>query len=97
MKSRPIATIHSSSNFAKSFRSLPKQVKEQFEKKDEWFRDNAFDPRLRMHQLQGALKNCCAEGGSRTHKVVRPRDFESRAYASSATPAIVKIGKYPLH
>ena len=37
--------------------------------------------------IQGAVSACCTRGGSRTHTTRRPRDFESRASANSATLA----------
>ena len=40
-----------------------------------------------MDACNKRVKRYNAEGGNRTHKSVRTREFESRASASSATPA----------
>ena len=52
---RPIATVHATADFAKSFRTLPVTLQALAEKKDHWFRANACDPRLRTHKLKGTL------------------------------------------
>jgi len=44
-----------SSKFAKEYRKLPNSIKDLAEKKEEIFRDDPFDPRLRTHKLKGEL------------------------------------------
>jgi len=53
--SRPIHTIHITSDFKKSFRKLPRHIRETTVKKDMLFRQNAFAPSLRTHKLKGTL------------------------------------------
>lgn len=45
-----------SSKFAREYRKLPLKVKEIAEKKEQIFRKNPFDPRLKTHKLKGNLK-----------------------------------------
>jgi addiction module RelE/StbE family toxin len=52
----PILKIHSTSEFEKSFSKLPIHIQNLAEKKDKWFRKNAFDPRLHTHKLKGELE-----------------------------------------
>ncbi len=52
---RPIAAVHLTSDFQKSFRHLPKNIQRLAEKKDRWFRSDAFDSRLDTHKLKGEL------------------------------------------
>ena len=53
---RHILKVHSTSEFEKSFRKLPGYIQDLAEKKDKWFRRNAFDPRLHTHKLKGELE-----------------------------------------
>ena len=56
MRVRPLATGHVTSDVEKAFRKLPTRIQDLAERKDQWFRANAFDPRLRTHQLKGSLE-----------------------------------------
>jgi mRNA-degrading endonuclease YafQ of YafQ-DinJ toxin-antitoxin module len=53
---RIVSTIHISSDFKKSFRKLPVAIQDLATHKDQWFRDDAFDPRLKTHKLKGVLE-----------------------------------------
>ena len=53
---RSIKKVYVSSEFQKSFYKLSIQIQELAEKKDIWFRKNAFDARLRAHKLKGELE-----------------------------------------
>ncbi len=48
--------IYYSSKFAREYKKLPLNVKESAEKKEDVFRQNPFDPRLKTHRLAGKLK-----------------------------------------
>lgn len=52
----PILKIHITSEFEKSFLKLPLYIQKLAEKKDRWFRIDAFDKRLRTHKLKGELQ-----------------------------------------
>lgn len=46
-----------SKKFAKSYKRLPKEIKLLAEKREEIFRQNPFDSRLKTHKLSGKLKD----------------------------------------
>lgn len=48
-------TIHHSHKFAKAYKKLPKHVKSSAEGKEDIFRKDPFDPRLKTHKLKGKL------------------------------------------
>lgn len=52
---RPIAIVHLTSDFQKSFRRLPQDIQRLAEKRDQYFRSDAFDSRLNTHKLKGDL------------------------------------------
>ncbi len=47
--------IYHSAQFAKFYKKLPKTIKLRAEVKEEIFRKNVFDPRLKTHKLKGQL------------------------------------------
>ncbi len=53
---RPIRTVRVTSDFKKAFRKLPANLQALADRKDHWFRNDAFDPRLRTHRLKGSLE-----------------------------------------
>jgi addiction module RelE/StbE family toxin len=55
MQNIKIRQIHFSPHFFRSFNKLPKSIQELSKKKDEVFRRNPFDARLRTHKLKGEL------------------------------------------
>ena len=53
---RIISKVHVSSDFKKSFRKFPIFIQDLAIRKDQWFRDDAFDARLKTHKLKGFLE-----------------------------------------
>lgn len=49
-------TIHVGSRFERSFRKMPSQIQEDFEKKISVFREQPFHPSLGSHKLSGKLR-----------------------------------------
>jgi len=49
--------IRVSSKFKKSYKKLPKNVKDKAREKENIFRANPFDPRLDTHKLHGKYKD----------------------------------------
>jgi len=47
---RPISTVHITPDFEKAYLRLPKHIQNLATRKDQWFRKDAFDPRLRTHK-----------------------------------------------
>ena len=41
--------------FAREYKKLPNNIKDQAEEKEKIFRDNPFDPRIKTHKLKGPL------------------------------------------
>lgn len=68
--SRPVTRIHITSSFTKSYRKLSNQIQEAARKKDEWFRHNAFDARLRTHKLRGELQGYWAYSVNDSYRVL---------------------------
>ena len=46
-----------SSKFAREYKKLPNEIKNQAEIREKIFRQNPFNPRLKTHKLSGKLKN----------------------------------------
>ena len=67
---RPISVIHVAPDFEKTFLRLPKRIQDLATRKDQWFRRDAFDPRLRTHKLKGELSTYCAYSVNREYRVL---------------------------
>jgi hypothetical protein len=52
---RPITSVHIAPDFEKAYLRLPKHIQILATRKDQWFRNDAFDPRLRTDKLKGDL------------------------------------------
>ena len=57
---RPIATIRVTSHFSRQYKRLSREIQELAEAKEEIFRADAFDPRLRTHKLSGPMRDLWA-------------------------------------
>ncbi|HHT9126641.1 MAG TPA: type II toxin-antitoxin system RelE/ParE family toxin [Candidatus Brocadiia bacterium] len=66
----PISKIHVTSEFKKSFCKLPAHIQYLAEKKDKWFRQNSFDPRLHTHKLKGELKDYWSYSINRKYRIL---------------------------
>jgi proteic killer suppression protein len=51
-----IKSIFTHPRFDRSYKRLPKEVKDKTLKKEKIFRENPFDPRLKTHKLHGKEK-----------------------------------------
>lgn len=70
MPSARIKSVNFSPHFFKSFQRLPRSVQTQAKQKDEWFRQNPFDRRLRTHKLKGELSGAWAYSINRQYRVL---------------------------
>ncbi len=52
-----ISKIHYTSRFIKDFKKISKEKQKLAIKREEIFRKNCFDPRLKTHKLTGVLKD----------------------------------------
>lgn len=67
---QPVSIVHSTSDFEKSFRRLPLNIRKLAEKKDKLFRENAFDSRLSTHKLKGGLEGYCSYSVNRQYRIL---------------------------
>jgi proteic killer suppression protein len=67
---RPISAVHITPDFEKAFLRLPKHIQNLANRKDRWFRQDAFDPRLRTHKLKGELSAYWAYSVNREYRVL---------------------------
>jgi len=62
--------IFYSSKFAREYRKLPLRVKKIAEKKEQIFRRNPFDSRLKTHKLKGNLKGFLSFSVNRKYRII---------------------------
>ena len=55
--------------FKKSYKKLPKRIKEKAKEKEIIFRENPFDQRLKTHKLSGKNKECWAFWITHTYRI----------------------------
>jgi len=67
---RPISTVHITPDFEKAYLRLPKHLRSLAARKDQQFRHDAFDPRLRTHKLKGELASYWAYSVNREYRVL---------------------------
>lgn len=67
---RSIHSVQITPDFKKSYRGLPVRIKRLADKKDQWFRENAFDRRLKTHKLKGPLKEYWSYSVNRDYRVL---------------------------
>lgn len=65
-----IKFVHFSPHFFKSFQKLPRPIQRLAKRKDEWFRNNPFDPRLHTHKLKGELAGVWAYSINRDYRIL---------------------------
>ena len=56
--------------FAREYRKLAESVKDAAEKKEQMFRQDPFDPRLKAHKLKGALRGFWAFSVDYRHRII---------------------------
>ncbi len=62
--------IFYSPEFLRKYKQLPQELKEKTEKKEEIFRKNPFDPRLKIHKLHGRMSEFWAFSVDFKYRVV---------------------------
>jgi hypothetical protein len=78
---RRISVVHITPDFEKAYLRLPKRIQKLATRKDQWFRKDAFDPRLRTHKLKGELSPYWAYSVNREYRF----SFDSLAPAKPST------------
>jgi mRNA-degrading endonuclease RelE of RelBE toxin-antitoxin system len=67
---RAIATVHIPPDFEKAFLRLPERIRRLATQKDNWFRNDAFDPRLRTRRLKGKLSEYWSYSVNREYRIL---------------------------
>lgn len=67
---RPVREILYSSQFARAYRKLPPALQQRAQEREQWFRANAFDPRLRTHKLRGSFARFWSFSISYSYRIV---------------------------
>ena len=67
---RPVHTVHVTSDFKKAFRKLPQHIQKLAIKKDHLFRQNAIASSLRTHKLKGPLDGYCSYSVNLDYRVL---------------------------
>ena len=66
---KPVS-IYTTSKFRKAFRTLPRNIQKRAFEKENIFREDPFDRRLRTHKLAGKLKGRCSFSVDRSYRVL---------------------------
>ena len=82
--------IFYSSKFAREYKKLPLSVKKIAEKKEESFRKNPFDPKLKTHKLKGNLKGFLSFSVNQKYRII----FE---FADSKTIWFHSVGEHSIY
>ncbi len=56
--------------FIRQFKKLPPEIKKSAVQKENIFRQNPFDPRLKTHKLQGELEGFWSFSVSYSHRII---------------------------
>jgi len=62
--------IFHSSKFAQEYQRLPLKIKKIAEKKEQIFREDPFDPRLKTHKLKGNLKGFLSFSINQKYRII---------------------------
>ncbi|NOY35876.1 MAG: type II toxin-antitoxin system mRNA interferase toxin, RelE/StbE family [bacterium] len=62
--------IYFSSRFRKSYKKLPTELKARAKKKEEVFRRDIFDPKLKTHKLRGKFKEYWSFSVSGSYRIM---------------------------
>ncbi len=79
-----------SSKFAREYKRLPLSIKKIAERKEEIFRSDPFDPKLKTHKLKGGLKGFLSFSINQKYRII----FEFR---SSNTAWFHSAGEHSIY
>jgi len=82
--------IYYSSKFAREYKGLPAQVKRSAEEREQIFRQNPYDLRLKTHKLHGRLKTYWAFSIDQKYRII----FE---FADKDTVWFHSVGDHSLY
>lgn len=52
----PVTTIYPTTHFIRAYQTLPQPIQAKAKQKEQTFKANPFDPRLKTHKLKGKLE-----------------------------------------
>ena len=58
------------SRFARQYKKLPREIQELAEKREQIFRDDPFDPRLKTHKLSGEFEGYYAFSINFSYRII---------------------------
>lgn len=70
MAEKTINKIHYTPHYLKAYSKLNQEIQEAQDKKEKWFRQNAFDPRLETHKLKGKHRKFYSYSVTRSFRVL---------------------------
>lgn len=82
--------IFYSSKFAQEYQRLPLKIKKIAEKKEQIFRENPFDPKLKTHKLKGNLKGFLSFSINQKYRII----FE---FVNSKTVWLHAVGDHSIY
>lgn len=82
--------IFYSTKFAREYQKLPLRIKKMAEKKEQIFRKNPFDPRLKTHKLKGSLKGFFSFSINQKYRII----FE---FVNSKTVWFHSVGEHSIY
>jgi addiction module RelE/StbE family toxin len=62
--------VYAASNFTRAVGKLPLNIRNKLREKDQIFRRDPFDPRLKTHKLRGNLKNYWSYSVDRRYRLL---------------------------
>ena len=85
-----IKNIHYSSHFARTFKKLPAEIKNQAIQKEKLFKEDCFDEKLKTHKLKGQLENYWAFSVNYSYRII----FE---FAGGVSVGFVDVGTHSIY
>lgn len=62
--------VYASSNFTRAVEKLPPNIRDKLRERDQIFRRDPFDPRLKTHKLRGNLKGYWSYSVGRRYRLL---------------------------
>ena len=67
---KKITKIYYTSIYLKHYQKLPKNIQALQDKKEKWFKDDPFNPRLKTHKLKGKYRKFFSYSVARSFRVL---------------------------
>ncbi|MSR87453.1 type II toxin-antitoxin system mRNA interferase toxin, RelE/StbE family [Candidatus Peribacteria bacterium] len=83
-----ITRIFYDTGFEREFRKLPREIQMRAAKTENLFRGNPFHPSLRLHKLEGPLKQYWSISINRSYRIICKIDGKEAMFISIGTHSI---------